>query len=172
MNIPRRSDCALLDKGSGQFASGKEKAVRCSQAPALQASTPTAPRSLGMMLHGNGTCSRQRGPERSHLEREQQAVDVGHRWPSLRGSLSAAGPRHSMQANRHLPGTQAGRMVIGHASGPDKRIHCRFTGRVVVASTELSDDPWVSDSPGALEIVDGEVLKVTPSDRELLVERR
>ena len=39
----------------------------------------------------------------------------------------------------------------------------------MVASTELSDDPWVSDAPAAVEIVGGNVFLVTPSDRELLV---
>lgn len=64
-----------------------------------------------------------------------------------------------------LDGAGAARMVVGHASGPDKHIHARFGGRVVIASTELSDDPWGTNRPAALEIVDGQTFVVTPSSR-------
>jgi hypothetical protein len=64
-----------------------------------------------------------------------------------------------------LDGAGARRMVVGHASGPDKHIHARFGGRVVIASTELSDDPWGTNRPAALEIVDGQTFVVTPSSR-------
>jgi hypothetical protein len=63
----------------------------------------------------------------------------------------------------------ARRMIVGHASGPDKRIHARFGGRVIIASAPMSDDPWVSDAPAGLEIVDGEVFVVAAGRRELLV---
>lgn len=69
-----------------------------------------------------------------------------------------------------LDGAGATRMVVGHASGPDKHIHARFGGRVVIASTELSDDPWGTNKPAALEIVDGQTFVVTPSSRAPLSE--
>lgn len=64
----------------------------------------------------------------------------------------------------------ARRMFVGHASGPDKHIHSRFGGRVVIASTELSDDPWGTNKPAALEIVDGQTFVVTPGSRGPLAE--
>ena len=69
-----------------------------------------------------------------------------------------------------LDGAGATRMVVGHASGPDKHIHARFGGRVVIASTELSDDPWGTNKPAALEIADGQTFVVTPSSRAPLSE--
>jgi hypothetical protein len=61
------------------------------------------------------------------------------------------------------------RMVVGHASGPNKHIHARFDGRVVVASSPMSDDPWAASSPAALEISNDGIAVVTASGRSALV---
>ncbi|MCU0235446.1 MAG: metallophosphoesterase [Thermoanaerobaculales bacterium] len=83
------------------------------------------------------------------------AWDDNHQGAEMASVLDALGAR---------------RMIVGHASGPDKRIHARFGGRVIIASSPMSDDPWVSDTPAGLEIVDGEIFVVSAGRRELLVD--
>jgi len=59
-------------------------------------------------------------------------------------------------------------MIVGHASGPAKHIQARFGGQVIVASSPMSDDPWVASNPAGLEIVGDDVFVVTPTGRQAL----
>lgn len=94
--------------------------------------------------------------------------DTGPLW--FTGATAWDDNHHGAEIAAVLDAVGARRMIVGHASGPDKRIHARFGGRVIIASAPMSDDPWVSDKPAGLEIVDGEVFVVAAGRRELLVD--
>ena len=73
------------------------------------------------------------------------------------------------EMSKVLDGVGDRRMIVGHASGPAKHIQARCGGRVIVASSPMSDDPWVASNPAGLEIVGDDVFVVTPTDRRALL---
>ena len=76
---------------------------------------------------------------------------------------------HGAEMSEVLDTVGARRMVVGHASGPAQHIHARFGGRVIGASSPMSDDPWVASTPAGLEIIGDEIFVVTPTDRQALL---
>jgi hypothetical protein len=59
-------------------------------------------------------------------------------------------------------------MVTGQSDGKTHEIQARFDDRVVLTSTDMTDEAWGGGEPAALEIADGVYTVVTLKGRSVL----
>jgi hypothetical protein len=63
-------------------------------------------------------------------------------------------------------------LVVGHSQAKQPRIEARFNGRVLLTSSDMSDDPWVKTEPACLEIIDDQFTVISPTGRQVLIARK
>jgi len=92
--------------------------------------------------------------------------DKGPLW--FRGAYKWTGKQQESEMAAILDASQVPRMVTGQSDGKTHEIQARFDNRVVLTSTDMTDDAWGGGQPAALEISDGVYTVVTLKGRSVL----
>ncbi len=93
--------------------------------------------------------------------------DQGPLW--FRGTSKWTGKKEEAQMAAILDASQIERMVTGQSDGKTHQIHARFDDRVVLTSTDMTDEAWGGGEPAALEISEGVYTVVTLQGRSVLL---
>lgn len=92
--------------------------------------------------------------------------DKGPLW--FRGAYKWTGKQQESEMEEILDASQVQRMVTGQSDGKTHEIQARFDNRVVLTSTDMTDEAWGGGEPAALEISDGVYTVVTLKGRSVL----
>jgi len=93
--------------------------------------------------------------------------DEGPLW--FRGPSKWTGQAQEAEMAAILDASNVERMITGQPAGKSHRIEARFSDRVVLTSTDMSDEPWAGGKAAALEISGNVYTVVTPQGREVLL---
>ena len=96
-------------------------------------------------------------------------TDTGPLW--FKGTSQWDEKQHGEEMDDILTAAGVERMVTGQSDGKEHVIHSRFDDRVILASVDMSDNPWDGGgTPAALEIADDDFIVVTASGRQVLID--
>jgi hypothetical protein len=131
-------------------------------------------------IYVNSLSGSKRSREKARVNQLLEIQDLG-RWGSwsvlddegplwFRGAAQWSEDEHGEEMAAILSACGVKHMVTGQSDGREHLIRARFDNRVLLASVDISDDPWAGGGkPAAIEISDGEFFVLTGAGREPLL---